>query len=83
MNRRHLPRLLAVLAACACFPAQPHLLHAQTSTHGAAPVVLGKLASGATVSFVQNDSREWGIDISGSDTPHLSQARPLRVEVFE
>ena len=82
MNRRHLPRLLAVLAACACFPAQPHLLHAQTSTHGAAPVVLGKLASGATVSFVQNDSREWGIDISGSDTPHLSQARPLRVEVF-
>jgi len=45
-------------------------------------VDLGKLQTGATVSFVRNSGGKWGIEISGGMAPHLSQKKPARVEIF-
>jgi hypothetical protein len=45
-------------------------------------VVLGRLASGASVAFVPNGSRQWGIEISGDSAPRISQPKPAQIEVF-
>ncbi|NJD11765.1 MAG: hypothetical protein FIB01_15435, partial [Gemmatimonadetes bacterium] len=48
-----------------------------------APLVVGTLGTGATVSLIRSaESGKWGIDVSGPGTPHVSQAQPARVEVF-
>ena len=46
-------------------------------------VELGKLETGATVSFVHAAEGKWGIDISGTVTPRLTQKSPVRIEVFQ
>ena len=46
-------------------------------------IVLGRLASGATVSFVNARSGEWGLEISGNSAPRITQTRPAQVEVFK
>ena len=57
--------------------------YAQNPTPSASQsVLLGRLATGATVSFVQSTSGEWGIEISGGGAPQISQARPAQAEVF-
>jgi len=45
-------------------------------------VELGKLETGATVSFVRNEGDEWGIDISGGTAPRLMQQKPTQIEIF-
>jgi hypothetical protein len=45
-------------------------------------VVLGRLQTGATVSFVRAASRDWGLDIAGAAAPRLAQSRPARLEVL-
>jgi hypothetical protein len=42
---------------------------------------LGKLQTGATVSFVLNPEGKWGIEISGSTLPNLTQRKPVRIEI--
>ncbi len=45
-------------------------------------VDLGRLPSGATVSFVRSDAGEWGLAIAGSAAPRILQPKPARLEVF-
>ena len=45
-------------------------------------VDLGRLQTGATVSFVRIAGGEWGIEISGGSAPRLTQQKPAQIEVF-
>ncbi len=45
-------------------------------------VDLGRLQTGATVSFVRDAGGDWGIEISGGGAPRLTQQKPARLEVF-
>jgi hypothetical protein len=45
-------------------------------------VDLGILQTGATVSFVQDERDEWGIEISDGVAPRLTQPQPAQIEVF-
>ncbi len=53
------------------------MLFAQQNTR----VDLGRLQTGATVSFVRAGS-EWGMEIAGAAAPRIFQPKPARVEVF-
>jgi hypothetical protein len=43
---------------------------------------LGRLQTGATVSFTRSNSGEWGIEAAGGAAPRIQQAKPAQVEVF-
>jgi hypothetical protein len=43
---------------------------------------IGRLESGATVSFVRSSAGEWGIKVAGGDAPVIEQAQPAGVEVY-
>ena len=45
-------------------------------------VDLGRLQTGASVSFVRDARGDWGIEISGGNAPRLTQQKPARIEVF-
>ena len=62
--------LLFVLCVSACSSAQP-----------SSQLELGRLQSGAIVSFVRSTSGEWGIEIAGGPAPRISQPKPARLEV--
>ena len=72
---RSLPAFLALLWM---MPAQSQRRTASTN-HA---LVLGTLATGATVSFVKSAANEWGIEISGRNNPHVVQEQPARLEVY-
>jgi hypothetical protein len=46
-------------------------------------VELGKLETGATVSFVRAAKGKWGIEIFGGVAPRITQRSPVRIEVFQ
>lgn len=66
--------LLGFLFVSVTLPLQP-----QT---GVQHIVLGHLANGAIVDFVQDETGEWGIEISGEAVPHLAQKKPAQIEVY-
>ncbi|MGA2852606.1 MAG: hypothetical protein ABSE90_00535, partial [Verrucomicrobiota bacterium] len=43
---------------------------------------LGRLQTGATVSFVRAAGGKWGIEIAGAAAPLIQQSEPARLEVF-
>ena len=43
---------------------------------------LGRLQTGASVSFTRSASGEWGIEIAGGPAPRILQAKPARIEVY-
>ncbi len=45
-------------------------------------VDLGRLPTGAMVSFVCATGGEWGIEIAGAAAPHIQQPKPAKLEVF-
>jgi hypothetical protein len=45
-------------------------------------VELGRLQTGATVSFGRTAGSEWGIEIAGGAAPLIQQPKPARLEVF-
>ncbi|OHB64492.1 MAG: hypothetical protein A2Y76_01275, partial [Planctomycetes bacterium RBG_13_60_9] len=45
-------------------------------------VDLGRLQTGATVSFVRAGSGDWGIEIAGAAAPRILQPKPAKLEVF-
>jgi len=47
-----------------------------------ARVDLGRLQTGATVSFARSTAGEWGIEIAGAAAPRILQLKPARLEVF-
>jgi hypothetical protein len=63
------PLLLGLAAASAC---------AQSSDR----VDLGRLQTGATVSFVRDAGGEWGVEIADGAAPRIRQTKPARLEVF-
>ena len=46
-------------------------------------VDLGRLQTGATVSFVRVDGGEWGIHISEGTAPEVAQEKPARIEIVQ
>jgi hypothetical protein len=63
--------ILAAVALAAFLPAQ------------AAPrLELGRLQTGAAVTFVKNASAGWGIEIAGSAAPRVAQPKPARIEIY-
>jgi hypothetical protein len=44
--------------------------------------ILGRLPTGAVVSFVKENG-QWGIDIGGGDAPHILQRQPAHLEIYE
>src|SRR5665213_1346879 len=46
------------------------------------PIQLGRLKTGAVVSFVRSNSGEWGIDIAGSSAPRIAQPKPAAIEIY-
>jgi hypothetical protein len=45
-------------------------------------IELGRLATGAQVSFVRVSSEQWGIEIADGAAPRILELRPARLEVF-
>jgi hypothetical protein len=45
-------------------------------------IKLGKLKTGATVSFIKSPAGDWGIEISGSTAPKILQWKPARIDVY-
>jgi hypothetical protein len=45
-------------------------------------VDLGRLQTGATVSFARSTAGEWGIEIAGAAAPRILQPKPAKLEVF-
>ncbi len=43
---------------------------------------LGRLQTGATVSFVRGAGGEWGIEIAGAAAPRILQPKPAKLEIF-
>jgi hypothetical protein len=46
-------------------------------------VDIGRLQTGAMVSFVRTIGGEWGIEIAGGVAPRILQPKPARIEVFQ
>lgn len=44
---------------------------------------LGRLATGATVSFVRSAAGPWGLEIHGGPAPLIRQPQPVQIEVFQ
>ena len=51
---------------------------AQTSDR----IDLGRLQTGATVSFIRDTGGQWGVEIAGGPAPRIVQPKPARLEVF-
>ena len=64
--------------ALLCLSLTASALFAQQS----ARVNLGRLQTGATVSFVRAASGEWGIEITGAAAPRILQPKPATLEAF-
>jgi hypothetical protein len=45
-------------------------------------IELGRLESGAVISFVRSTGKIWGIDVAGGEAPRIDQAKPVKIEVF-
>jgi hypothetical protein len=43
---------------------------------------LGRVQTGATVSFVRSTAGEWGVEIAGSAAPRIVQPKPANLEVY-
>lgn len=48
----------------------------------ASAVVLGRLPTGATVTFAPVTPAGWGVAVAGGPAPRIAQDRPVRLEVF-
>ena len=45
-------------------------------------VVLGRLSTGAMVTFTRVTPAGWGIAVTGGAAPRIAQERPAKLEVF-
>ncbi len=71
-----------IVCALAVLPFAPSCEGQKNLSGSGSRVVLGRLANGATVAFVRAGAGEWGIEVSGSGFPRLSQAKPAQVEIY-
>lgn len=70
MRVQAFPTLALLLGASALFGQQ------------SSRVDLGRLSTGATVSFTRAGTGEWGVEIAGAAAPRILQRSPARLEVF-
>ena len=64
------------------FAVAPSMGLAQGRSAPASDVVLGRLATGATVTFTRVAPVGWGIAVAGGAAPRVVQAAPVRLEIF-
>src|SRR5512142_1036934 len=80
-------RLLLLLFATTVAPASAQMPEpARTREHAVprpATVVLGRLRSGATVSFARVTPAAWGIEVAAAAAPRIVQDRPARLELID
>lgn len=71
-----------IVAALISLLETPFAVAQQTAPAAADRVVLGRLATGASVTFVRTRGGEWGIEISGAQAPPIGQPMPAQIEVY-
>ena len=77
MHANRTARWQAALAGIVLLAALVAVLPAQQNR-----LVLGRLSTGSTAAFVRSGSSAWGIEVTGGDSPRVSDAQPARFEVF-
>jgi hypothetical protein len=77
INRPPLLSTISLLLAISSLSAQE-----KPASSAGGRVLLGRLATGATVAFVRSGAGEWGLEIAGAGAPRLHQARPAQLEVY-
>ena len=58
------------------------LLLAAFTARSAGRVDLGRLQTGATISFVRAADGDWGIQITGGPAPLIQQSKPAKLEIY-
>src|ERR1019366_7045019 len=48
----------------------------------AQPISLGRLQTGAAITFTRTASAGWGIEIAGGLAPRIAQPKPAAIEVY-
>lgn len=48
----------------------------------AQPISLGRLQTGAAITFTHTASGEWGIEIAGGPVPRIAQPKPAAIKVY-
>ena len=46
-------------------------------------VKLGRMQTGAIVTFIRSSGGEWGIEITGGEAPRIMQPKPCILQVFQ
>lgn len=54
----------------------------QVGSAAAQSVSLGRVDTGATVTFTRSGN-EWGMEIAGGASPRISQSKPARIEIYQ
>lgn len=75
VDSRHPRALLSLITILAI--ALPTAFAQETSR-----LELGRLQTGATISFTRSAAGEWGIEITGGPAPRIMQAKPARIESY-
>lgn len=79
------PRLFSVLCARQirrCLALGLSLVGAASMAQPSDRLDLGRLATGATVSFVRGSEGTWGLAVDGTAGPGFRQSKPARIEVY-
>jgi hypothetical protein len=71
-----------IVAAVFSLLATSSALAQQGAAPAAGRVVLGRLATGASVTFVRTPAGEWGIEITGPQIARMGQPKPAQIEVY-
>ena len=79
---RELPTVSTKFTLSAFIAVTSSLTAPMALTQQDANIELGKLQSGAEVSFTRGDSSSWGIKIAGGPAPTVEQTKPAAIEVY-
>jgi hypothetical protein len=82
LTRRTIRETCESLVVVACFLFVPSLSGPAAFGQQSARVELGRLRTGADVSFVRSGTGGWGIDVAGGPAPRIVQPKPARIEVY-
>lgn len=66
---------------CKCLTLELGFILSMTFAQGADRMDLGRLQTGATVSFIRTGS-DWGIEINGGSAPSMKQKMPVKINAF-
>jgi hypothetical protein len=71
-----------IVIAAALLLATSFAVAQRASAPSADHMVLGQLATGASVTFARSSAGEWGLEISGTKVPRIVQPKPAQVELY-